>query len=50
MVKVRNAEVADAPAIAGLVTQLGYPSAPAETASRLTQLLAEATSARGADT
>jgi GNAT superfamily N-acetyltransferase len=41
MVKVRNAEVSDAAAIASLVSQLGYPSTSAEMFSRLTPLLAD---------
>ncbi len=41
MVKVRNAEVSDAAAIASLVSQLGYASTPAEMSSRLMPLLAD---------
>lgn len=41
MITVRNAEASDAAAIASLVSQLGYPSTPAEMSSRLTPLLAD---------
>lgn len=36
---IRTAETSDAPAIATLMTQLGYPSTPGEIERRLTRLL-----------
>ncbi|MBN2086315.1 MAG: GNAT family N-acetyltransferase [Anaerolineales bacterium] len=39
-ITIRPATTADSPAIAGLVTQLGYPSTEAEIASRLAPILA----------
>jgi GNAT superfamily N-acetyltransferase len=41
MVTIRDAQMSDAPAIAGLVTQLGYPTTPADMTERLTRLLAD---------
>ena len=37
---LRSAQPSDAPAVAALVTQLGYPTAPAEMRGRLERLLA----------
>ena len=38
---VREAKLADAPAMAGLMTQLGYPTTPADMERRLDVLLAQ---------
>lgn len=40
MVTIRNAGLSDSTAIAALMTQLGYPSTPAEIDTRLTRMLA----------
>ena len=41
MVIVRGAQEGDAAAIAGLLTELGYPAEPAQMAPRLARMLAE---------
>jgi GNAT superfamily N-acetyltransferase len=41
MVILRNAELSDAGAVAALMTQLGYPSTPAQIEPRLTRMLAD---------